>query len=353
MVRRVVWSRPFFWSMTLVLALVAGAVLALVIGLMIGERSLTFEKLLAVLLAPDGKIDSILVWTLRLPRSLTAFAGGVGLAVSGYLLQTLTRNPLAGPGLTGVSGGAVTVIVFCFVFLPWLSSVFYPLVGLVGGLLAVTATFWIARGGRGRPLQLALGGISVSLFCGALTTYILIRSGSQAPSLLFWLSGGFQGRSWPELAYMAPWVIVGFGGALACQRVIALFMLSEQAAAGMGLRVALWKSLLLILAVFPMAGVVPVAGPVAFVGLAAPHMARLLKPLGPGWAIAQSAMIGGFVTLVADVVARTVALPRELPVSVIAALVGGPLFIYLVQKPFFGFRGGFRGGFGGGFGGRV
>ncbi|MFX4732747.1 iron chelate uptake ABC transporter family permease subunit, partial [Acinetobacter baumannii] len=93
--------------------------LALVLGLMAGTRPLTPGQLLAVLLAPDGKIDSILVWTLRLPRSLVAIVAGAGLGVSGYLLQTLTRNPLAGPGLTGVSAGAVATIVFCFVFMPW------------------------------------------------------------------------------------------------------------------------------------------------------------------------------------------------------------------------------------------
>src|SRR5262249_26193772 len=150
------------------------------------------RALWTVLLAPDGKIDSILVWTLRLPRSLAAFIGGAGLGVSGYLLQTLTRNPLAGPGLTGVTSGAVTPIVFCFVFVPWLSSVYYPLVGLAGGLAAALLTFWVSRGGRGRPLHLALGGISISLFLSAVTTYVLLLSGPQVPSLLFWLSGGFQ-----------------------------------------------------------------------------------------------------------------------------------------------------------------
>jgi iron complex transport system permease protein len=317
-------------AMTIVITVVAALVIAG--GLLLGARSLGPEAALAALLAPDGKIDSILVWTLRLPRSLAAFVGGAGLGVSGYLLQTLTRNPLAGPGLTGVTSGAIAPIVFCFVFLPWLSSVFYPLVGMTGGLTAALVTFWISRGGRGRPLHLALGGISVSLFLGAVTTYILLLSGSQAPSLLFWLTGGFQGRSWMHLAYMTPWVLAGVGGALAFQRVIGLLMLSEEAAAGMGLQLAIWKPILLFLAVLPVAGVAPVAGPVAFVGLAAPHIARRLKPNGPGWTIALTAAIGGLIVVAADVVARSAAVPKELPVSIITALIGGPVFIYLVQR---------------------
>ncbi|MGY5811262.1 FecCD family ABC transporter permease [Rhizobium sp. LEGMi198b] len=323
--------------MTMMIVVAAAIVVAG--GLLIGAKPLQPRALWTVLLAPDGKIDSILVWTLRLPRSLAAFIGGAGLGVSGYLLQTLTRNPLAGPGLTGVTSGAVTPIVFCFVFVPWLSSVYYSLVGLAGGLAAALLTFWVSRGGRGRPLHLALGGISISLFLSAVTTYVLLLSGPQVPSLLFWLSGGFQGRSWTQLTYMTPWVLIGTAGALACQRVIGLLALSEQAAAGMGLQLSFWKPLLLLLAVFPVAGVTPVAGPIAFVGLAAPHIARLLRPNGPGWTIALTAALGGLMVVAADVIARSVAAPQELPVGIVTALIGGPLFIYLVQSRSFSFEG--------------
>jgi iron complex transport system permease protein len=330
------WQRPLVWT----LAITVGALLAVCCGLMVGARPLTPAALVSILLSPDGRIDSILVWTLRLPRSLAAFVGGAGLGVSGFLLQTLTRNPLAGPGLTGVSSGAVAVIVFCFVFLPWLSSAYYPLIGMVGGLAAAALTFWIAHGpsGRSRPLHLALGGICVSMLLSAVTTYLMMLSGSQMNSLLFWLSGGFQGRSWSHLAYMAPWVGAGIVAALACRRVINLMTLSDEAAAGMGVRLAFWKPVLLIIAVLPVAGVAPVAGPVAFVGLISPHIARLLKPGGPGWTIGLAAAIGGFTTVTADIAARTVALPRELPVSLVAALIGGPVFIYLIQRKSLNFK---------------
>jgi len=319
-------------------AVLVAAMIVIVGGLMVGARLLSPHTLVSALLWPDGKLDSIFVWTLRLPRSLAAFIGGAGLSVSGYLLQTLTRNPLAGPGLTGVTSGAVAAIVFCFTFLPWVSPLLYPFVGLAGGLFAALVTFWIARGGSGRPLHLALGGISVSLFLGAITTYILLLSGPQAPSLLFWLSGGFQGRTWMQLAYMTPWVIIGIAGALVARRVLGLLALSEEAAAGLGLQLNVWKPLLLLLAVMLTAGVVPVAGPVAFVGLATPHIARLLQPDGPGWTVALTAALGGLMTTVADILARSVAAPQELPVGIVTALIGGPVFIYLVQAPAFSLR---------------
>lgn len=324
------------------LIVVLATLLVIAAGLLVGAKPLTPQTALNALFSPDGKIDSILVWTLRLPRSLAALVAGAGLGVSGYLLQVLTRNPLAGPGLTGVTSGAVAPIVFCFVFLPWLSSVFYPLVGMAGGLAAAFVTFWISRGGRGRPLHLALGGISVSLFLGAVTTYILLVSGTQAPSLLFWLTGGLQGRSWIQLAYMTPWVVAGLGGAFAVHRAIGLLILSDEAAGSMGLRLAFWKPLLLLLAVLPVAGIAPVAGPVAFVGLAAPHIARLLKPAGPRSSILLTAALGSLILVAADVIARSIALPQELPVSIITALIGGPVFIYLVQRRSVSFRGLFR-----------
>ncbi|MEZ2130733.1 MULTISPECIES: FecCD family ABC transporter permease [unclassified Sinorhizobium] len=308
------------------------SVMALVVGLLIGARPLSIETAVRVLFSPDDKIESILVWTLRLPRSLTAAAAGAGLAVSGYVLQTLTRNPLADPGITGVTAGAVTPIVCCFVFLPWLSSLYYPFIGLAGGLAAASVTFWVSRGGQGQPLQLALGGVSVSLFLSAVTTYALLLTGPQSASLLFWLAGGFQGRTWSHLAYMLPWVAIGILSAVALRRVISMLMLSDHAAAGMGLRLALWKPLLLVLAVIPVAGVAPVAGPVAFVGLASPHIARLLKPKGTGWEIGLCAAIGAWIVITADVIARSAAIPRELPVGIITAMLGGPIFIYLVQK---------------------
>lgn len=319
-------------SISLPVAIATLSLIVLVGGLGFGTRTIAPSSLWDALLHPDGKLDSILVWTLRMPRSLAALLAGAGLGLSGFLLQTLTRNPLAGPGLTGVTAGCVTPIVLCFVALPWLSSVYYPLIGMIGGLSAALATMWIAHGGEGRPLHLALGGISVSLFLGAVTTWVILWSGPQVPALLFWLSGGFQGRTWLQLAYMTPWILLAAIGSVACSRVIGLMTLSEQAAAGMGLDLRLWKPILLVLAVLPVAGITPVAGPIAFVGMASPHLARLLKPAGATSTILLSCAIGALMVVCADVLARSLAPPRELPVGVITALLAGPIFIWLVQR---------------------
>lgn len=312
--------------------IVVATLFVILAGLMPGAKVLSIAAIWNALIAPDGKIESILVWTLRLPRSLAAAVAGAGLAVSGYLLQSLTRNPLADPGITGVTAGAVAPIVTCFVLIPWVPGVFYPFIGLAGGLAAASVTFWVARGGNGRPLHLALGGISVSLFLGAITIYILLLAGPQSTALLFWISGGFAGRSWSHLFQMMPWVMIGVVGALALHRVVSMFALSDHAAAGMGVQLTVWKPVLLLLGIAPVAGVAPVAGPVAFVGLAAPHIARLLKPQGMMWEIGMTAAIGALIVTSADLVARTIAIPKELPVGIVTALLGGPIFIYLIQR---------------------
>lgn len=305
-------------------------------GLLVGAKPMRLDTALGAVFAPAGTIDSTIVWTLRLPRSIAAFLAGGGLSLSGYLLQSLSRNPLASPDLTGVTAGAVASIVGCFVFLPWLSSIYYAPIGLAGGLGAAAITFWVARGGRTSPLHLALGGVTVSLFLGGLTTYMLLLGGPQSPAVLFWLSGGLQGRSWTHIAFMLPWICAALIGALLCHRVVGLLSLSDQAAAGMGLHPGLWKPILLVLATLPVAGITPVAGPIAFIGLAVPHVIRLLRPSGPATAIALNVAAGGMLLVAADVLARSLAAPREIPVSIITALIGGPYFVYLTQKPNFG-----------------
>ncbi len=324
--------KPELRSASLAAIALALAIFVGFAGLLTGAKPMTLPAALAAVLSPNHGLDGVIVWTLRLPRSIAAFLTGAGLAVSGALLQSITRNPLAAPDLTGVTAGAVTVIVSCFIFLPAISSIYYPPIGFAGGLTAAAACLWVARGGQASPLHLALGGITISLFLGGITTYVLLLGGPQSPSVLFWLSGGLQGRSWGHVVFMLPWVSMGIFGALLSHRIIALLKLGDGVAAGMGVRLGQWKLLLLLFAVAPIAGITPVAGPIAFIGLAVPHLVRLMKPAGEAWSIALNLAFGGMILVLADVMARTIAAPRELPISILTALIGGPFFIYLVQR---------------------
>ncbi|PZQ88705.1 MAG: ferrichrome ABC transporter permease [Leifsonia xyli] len=318
---------------TLAVLVAMGAAL---VGLMVGARPITFEAAATALLHPNHGVDGVIVWTLRLPRSLAAFVAGAGLATSGFLLQSITRNPLAAPELTGVTAGAVVAIVGAIVFAPSVSTALFAPIGLLGGLAAAAAVFWISGGRRASPLTVALAGVSVSMFLAGVTTYVLLLGGPQSPSVLFWLSGGFQGRSWGQLAFMTPWIAVAIAAAFACHRVVDLLALGDGAAAGMGLNTAFWKSALLLAAVAAVAGVAPIAGPIGFVGLAAPHVVRLTGPPDARWAVALNVALGGMLLTVADLLARSLAAPRELPVGVLTAIVGGPFLVWLVRRRGFG-----------------
>lgn len=319
-------------SLGLVFVFFGAALLVAFLGLIYGAKPMTLGQALGALLAPNEGKDGIIIWTLRMPRSIAAWSAGAALAVAGYLLQAITRNPLAAPDLTGVSAGAIAAIVSTFVFFPAVSSFFYPPIGMAGGLAAAALTLWAAQGGRATPLHLALGGITVALFLNAITTYVLLRGGPQSPSVLFWLSGGFQGRSWPQILFMLPWILVGLIGAAISHRVIALLALGDEAAAGMGVNIRAWRALLLLCAVTLVAGVTPIAGAIAFIGLATPHLVRLLRPTEVLPALLLNATLGGLLLITADALARAIAAPREIPVSIVTALIGGPIFIYLTQR---------------------
>lgn len=315
------------------------ALVTIAVGAALGSKILTPLALFNTLLHPDGHIDTLLVWQIRLPRSLLAFVAGSGLALSGYVMQALTRNPLATPELTGVTAGSVLPIVFCFVYLPWFSSVWYPFIGLFGGLVAALMVFILTGRNHKQPLILALNGVSVSIFLGAITTWVILSRGAQIPSLLFWISGGLQGRSWSQLLFMLPWVVVAAVVIFVSRRVLELLSIGDQTAAGMGINLHFWQPFLLLLAVLPVAGITPVCGPLSFVGLAAPHIARLLRPEGVGNELLLTATLGALIVTLADVLARTLALPQELPVGILTVLLGGPVFIWLVQQRHFNVRG--------------
>nr|WP_169618314.1 iron ABC transporter permease [Ruegeria sp. PR1b] len=317
----------------LIFVITLSATLAVMLGsLLFGAKAMSLAEFMTALTSEDAGVDGIILWSVRMPRSLVAFFAGAGLAVSGYLMQVVTRNPLASPELTGATAGAIAVIVPAYIYFPAISSMSYPLLGAVGALAASGLTLVLSQGGRASPWHLALAGFSVALFLSALTTYLLLRGGPPSPSVLFWLSGGFQGRSWTHLLHMLPCVLIGVLGALAASRMIGLIALGDAAAMSMGARLGLWKFALLICAILPIAGIAPVAGAVTFIGLATPHLVRMLRPAGPRWSILFNVACGGLIACLADAIARSAAAPREIPVGVFTAALGGPVIVWYLRR---------------------
>lgn len=264
---------------------------------------------------------------LRLPRALLALVVGAGLAVSGAVMQGLFRNPLADPGLLGVSAGgalgaAIAVVLFGGVVAP-------PLAAFVAALIA---TIVVGRLGRGGP-GLLLAGIAVTSLCSAFTGLLMhLADDAQLRSLEFWLLGSLSGAGWPLVVATAVPVGVALALAIPAARQLDALLLGEREAAYLGVDVPALRRRAMIVAALAVGAAVAAAGFIAFVGLVVPHLLRLVGGPGHRWLLPASALLGASLLLLADTAARTVVAPSELPAGVVTALVGAPFFLWLMRR---------------------
>jgi cobalamin transport system permease protein len=323
-------------------------IVAAVAGVAIGSTSLEWSMVIRVLAAkmlPAAwldlpavmRADEAIVWLIRLPRVLVAAIVGAGLATAGAMMQSLFRNPLAEPSLTGVGPGAVFGAVAVFVTgLGATSVVALPLASIVSALLALLLVYGIAtRGGTTPMTTLLLTGIAVGALLTAMSSLLIsinIVTWQVAQEIVFWMMGGLDSRTWAHVWISAPFVLVGFAAALMQSRTLDLLLLGEEAAVSLGVDVELAKRLLFTTAAILTGASVAVAGLVGFVGLIVPHAVRLL--LGPAHRtlLPASAVSGATFVIVCDLAARTIRPPAEIRLGVVTALCGAPLFLMLMIR---------------------
>ena len=276
-------------------------------------------------------IDSI-VWELRLPRVLTAAIVGAGLAISGAVMQSVTRNPLADPYLLGLSSGASLGAV-CVVILG--ASFALPAAAFAGALLALVATLSIARvGGSITPARAVLSGLAIAQLAGAGTSFVIFWSakGDSYREILNWLLGSVAGATWQSVAISGTaLLLVGTGVVLSATRLDA-FAFGDTSAASLGINVNATRWGLLTAVALLTGAMVAVSGAIGFVGLILPHLVRGLSGPGHRRLLPLVAVCGALFLVVADTLARTVFDPRELPVGIITAFIGVPVFILLIKR---------------------
>ena len=279
--------------------------------------------------------DTIL-WKLRLPRIVLAALVGVALAMSGATYQGLFRNPLASPSLIGVSSGAglgATVV-----FVTGVPHYFHgisvlPVAAFLGGVTAVTVAYLVARQSDGLPLTtLILAGVAISFFTGAITSLLMIRSDPDLRPVLSWLLGGFASSQWKHSLIVLPYLVPSLLLVMAYGRILNVFQLDEEQASQLGVNVERTKVLLIGTATLATAAAVSFSGPIIFVGLVAPHAVRLVWGSDYRFLLPMSGIVGAGFLILADLVARTVASPTELPVGIITAFCGAPFFLYLLRR---------------------
>ncbi|MGP9457472.1 iron-dicitrate ABC transporter permease FecC [Pasteurella multocida] len=282
----------------------------------------------------DDELVQITVLDLRLPRSLVAIAMGANLAVAGALLQTITRNPLASPSLLSVNAGASLAMVTATAVMPsFFSGYSIAFISSIGGglswlLVMLISGGWHARAERNRVI---LAGIAVSLFCAALTKLVIIIAEDHAANIMNWLAGGIAHARWGEWWIILPFFVLSLLFCTFFASQLNLLNLSDESAQSLGVNLFKLRWMTNIVALLIIGSSVSVAGPVAFIGLLIPHLARYWISYDLRKMLPMSMLLGGCLMLIADMLARTVTFPNEIPAGAILALVGAPVFVLFAR----------------------
>jgi iron complex transport system permease protein len=307
---------------------------AVLLSLSLGSKDIGLAQTWALLLSPDGSSESTVLHELRVPRTILGVVVGAALGVAGGLMQSLTRNPLADPGILGVNAGA-SVAVVLVVALTGVSGLgFYLWFAFAGAALASTAVYLLGTTHHqvATPTRLALAGVAISAALQALTQTIILADQTAYNEFRFWVSGSLEGRLYPVLWTVLPFVAVGLLAALLLAPALNALALGTETGKALGVRVQRTRVGTMAAITLLCGAATAAVGPIGFVGLAVPFAARALVGSDQRWVTICSAILGPAWLLGADVIARVVVRPEEAPVGVIAALIGAPVFVAIVRR---------------------
>ena len=318
----------------LLAALAAAGLTALAAACLLGSTPLGVDRVLAALLGGASPGDRIVVWEIRLPRAAAAFTAGAALGASGAALQGLLRNPLAEPGVLGVSAtaslAATGVIYYGLVAA---GAFLMPIAAIVGALTA-TALLTVAAARVGSVVTLILVGVGLSSLAGALMALLmnLAPNPFSLADMLNWTLGTVANRSFDDLLLAAPFLGAGVALLAAGRRSLSALTLGEEAAAGVGVNLARARRLVVVGTGLATGASVSIAGAIGFVGIVAPHVVRPLVAHDPARTLAPSALLAGLVLVVADIGVRLAPTDTELRLGVVAALLGAPVFVWIAAR---------------------
>ena len=280
--------------------------------------------------------EHLIILEHRLPRALIATFVGASLAIAGALLQTMTRNPLASPGILGINAGAGLFVVLAMSFLQITSLFSFTLVAFLGAAVAAISILAISSIGHGglTPMNLTLAGSALGAMFYSLTQGLLTINEAQLDQVLFWLAGSVQGRDIHMLWVVLPFLFGGWIITAIITKQLNLLSLGEDVAKGLGLNILRTKFLIVLIVVLLAGGSVAIAGPISFIGLIIPHIARKMVGTDHQWYIPLAALLGAILLLFADIGARYIIMPQEVPVGVMTAFIGTPIFVYIARKGF-------------------
>ncbi|PUB11926.1 iron ABC transporter permease [Paenisporosarcina sp. OV554] len=308
------------------------------VGLGLGYSSVSYSRIIPTLLGQGELKEEFVLFSVRLPRIVITLLAGMALALSGALLQGITRNELADPGIIGINSGAGVAVAIFFLYFPAEAGSFIymlPFVAFLGALLTavIIYVFSYSRTTGMQPVRLVLVGVGMSMaLSGVMIVMISSADRVKVDFIARWLAGDIWGTDWPFVLAILPWLLVLVPFALMKANRLNILGLGEPVAIGVGLSVQKERMVLTLAAVALAASAVSVTGGISFIGLMAPHIARAL--IGPRHQLflPLSLLIGGWLLLIADTIGRNIVEPIGLPAGVMVALIGAPYFIYLLTK---------------------
>ena len=326
--------RPAIVLSVMLLLIVA----TIVTSMSIGSASLSFDRLLPTLLGHGTFKEDLVLNSIRLPRIVVTLLAGMALALSGAILQSITRNDLADPGIIGINSGAGVAIAVFFLYVPLEPKSFaylLPLVAFAGAMVtaALIYLFSYSKEEGLQPVKLVLVGVGFALaLSGAMVVLISSADYRKVDFIAKWLAGNIWGADWPYVLAMLPWLVVLVPYVLYRSNALNLLALNESIAVGAGVSVKRERIVLLVAAVALAAAAVSVTGGIAFIGLMAPHIAkRIIGPRHQHF-IPVAVLMGGWLLLFADTIGRNLVDPAGIPSGIMVALIGGPYFLYLLLR---------------------
>lgn len=307
------------------------SLMVLLFGLSIrlGTYTLSFEEIWAAFQPDDKNYFTLMEY--RLPRAVLAILLGGALAISGVLVQSVVRNPLASPDILGINNAAGLVAVSVLMFLPNLAFYWMPIFAFLGGVFSFVI-LWIVCGFNFRPIKMAIIGVALSALWAAISHYLMLTNPVEINTAMLWLTGSLWGRSWSYLNVVLPWLVVLLPLPFIFCRDLDTLGLGENKASTLGVTVNKVQISVLVLAVALSTTAVAICGPIAFLGLVAPHLARRLVGGRHRTLLPAALIIGALLLQLSDILARVIDPPTELPAGILTAIIGAPYFFYLLMR---------------------
>ncbi|MFY3791877.1 FecCD family ABC transporter permease [Ureibacillus sp. MALMAid1270] len=304
------------------------------LSIILGYTNITIHTVIDAFTNFNGSNEHIIIQAVRLPRALIATAVGASLGIAGALLQALTRNPLASPDILGFNAGASFAIVVALMLFSITSLQATTWIAFGGATIAGLLVYFLGSIGRDgmTPIKMTLAGAAIAALFASLTQGLLVMDESALEQVLFWMAGSVQGRKLEILLAVLPYLAIGIVIAITISNKINILTMGEDVAKGLGQRTMFVKLITGLSVILLAGGSVAIAGPIGFIGIVVPHVVKSIAGNDYRWIIPYSGVVGGILLLMADIGARYILMPEEVPVGIMTAIIGTPFFIYIARK---------------------